>query len=95
MQDITKPSSKKSFQWKEFCVNVLIANIPASIGIALLAEIGVSGFIVPLLLIFGGAGVVGWIRKKSSKMATWKTVLFALGANVVFFLGIAVILAVI
>ena len=88
MQDITKPVVRKPFPWKEYAVNILIANIPASVGIALLNEIDVTGFLIPLALIFGGAVIVGWIRKRP---ATWKTVLLASGANIVFFFGAALI----
>jgi len=91
MLDITKES--KPFAWKEFAVNTLIALMPASVLIVIINEIiGVRGAVVPLLCIFGGEMIVGKIRKKRGLVATNKSILWALSANLVFFLVLPVIL---
>ena len=92
MYDITKKEEgKKTILWKDWATNLLLAYIPAGILIVLLKEIGVAGVIPTMILIFGGAALVGRIRSKRGYVATWKSVLWALGANVLVFIVIPVI----
>lgn len=91
MLDVTK--EERTFVWKEFAVNVLIAIMPASVLIVITNQLlGVTGAVVPLLFIFGGEVLVGKIRKKKGYIATNKSILWALGANLVFFIILPVVL---
>lgn len=90
MLDITKES--KPFAWKEFAVNTLIAVMPASVLIVIINQImGVTGAVVPLLCIFGGEMIVAKIRRKRGSVATKKTVLYVLLANLIFFIVLPMI----
>lgn len=91
MIDVTRQKEKRPFLWKEYATNILIANIPASILWALLKEAGVTGVMPIMILLFGGAYIVGETRSKKGKVATGKSVLYALGLNVVIFIIIPVI----
>lgn len=82
MIDITKQQEKKPFLWKEYATNVLIANIPAS---TIIAIFEIKSVVPIMILIFGGASVVGKIREKKGRVASSKTVLYALLANIIFF----------
>jgi len=92
MYDITKKEEKKkTILWKDWATNLLLAYIPAGILIVLLKEIGITGVIPTMILVFGGAAVVGKIRSKRGYVATWKSVLWALGAIVLVFILIPII----
>jgi hypothetical protein len=85
MLDITK--EKKTFVWKEFAVNTLIAVMPASILIVILNQfMGIKGSIVPIVCIFGGEMIVAKIRRKNNRITTNKTLLYVLLINLVFFI---------
>jgi len=91
MLDVTQ-EKKPLKNWKDFVFNLLIASIPASILIVLTREfLGITGAIVPLLFYFGGEMIVGRIRRKKGRIATKKSILWALVANLLFFIVLPVI----
>ncbi|MDA3840266.1 MAG: hypothetical protein PF572_04200 [Patescibacteria group bacterium] len=93
MQDITKQQKTKPFQGKEYAVNLLIANIPGSILIVFLKQFaGIIGALPTMIIIFGGAWLVGKIRAREGKRATSKTIVVWILINIIFVLIVPVLL---
>ncbi len=93
MYDTTKHQQEQTpFLWKEYGVSLFIANIPASTIVVLLKLAGIKGALFPIVLIFGGAFIVGKYRRKKGMIATGKTLLYAIGANILFFVIIPMVL---
>lgn len=87
MQDVTKQQSNKPFQWKEFAVNILIADIPGTVLIVLLKQFaGITGALSTMIIILGGAWVVGKIRENKGAKATGKSLVIWILINIAFFI---------
>lgn len=88
--DITKIDQPQKLRFsKDYLVNFLASIIPSGIVITLLKMVGITGAIIPVVIIFGFAYLAGRIRgkynKKTNKITSWKTVLFWIIINLLFF----------
>lgn len=89
MIDINEIQEKKPFLWKDWLANLLIANVPASFLIVMLKELGVTGVLPTIIILFGGMLIVSKVRKSK---ATRKTIFYALLANFVAFFIVPIIM---
>lgn len=77
MFDTSKPQEEKpTFSFKDYTFDLLAAFIPASLIITTSQMMGISGALVPIVSIFGGAFLVGKYRKKKGIEASKRNFLY-------------------
>lgn len=90
MYDVTKETERKKFSAKEFAVSWLVGGMPA-----ILLGTATHEPMVTFVLILICAQMVSYYRKKKGYLATWKTILYAVVANIVVFMLFPVIVLVV